>query len=297
MPPFSNVVLVADLVWPGPCWPHLLPGLSSKTLWLGLGHWSQFSVTDVSSRSFGSWFLCNYFFMLMKEKKGFAKSDGLRTISREVLSILENRGRNLMCFQSKSAGWWNPENGKLCSILTASKQEFKSRLFAMLISQHPWPNMARLQWESFSRPVVKHLGSDWYSWQRVEKAGRHLAQTATNLFAVLARTLAETGRDNTPLSLCFLVLLSWRQRSEIRSFFKCILKNWIIWVFFFFPAGCAVLLLAVAKSPRFLDFWYKSSVLCEQNSLPARCPLLSWVWHLVLCPSPPLCFSSSKDIC
>lgn len=296
MPPFSNVVLVADLVWPGPCWPHLLPGLSSKALWLRLGHWSQFSVTDVSSRSFGSWFLCNYFFMLMKEKKGFAKSDELRSISREVLSILENRGRNLMCFQSKSAGWWNPENGKLCSILPASKQEFKSRLFAMLISQHPWPNMARLQWEFFSRPVVKHLGSDWYSWQRVEKAGRHLAQTATNLFAVLARTLAEIGRDNTPLSLCFLVLLS---EAEIRNqiLFQMSSQKLNNLGIYFFPAGCAVFLLAVAKRPRFLDFWYKCSRLCEQNSLPALCSLLSWVWHLVLCSSPPPCFSSSKGIC
>lgn len=224
----------------------------------------------------------------MKEKKGLAKSGKLRTISREVLSILKNRGRNLMCFQSKGAGWWKPinsKNGKLCSFLPASKHEFKSRLFAMLISQRPWPNMARLQWEFFSRPVVKHLGSDWYSWQWAEKAGGHLAQTATNLFAVLARTLTEAVRDNTPLSLCFLVLLSWRERDQKWDTFQMSsqkLNNWCI----FFSAGCAIFLLAIIKSPRFLDFWYKSSLLCEQNSSPAHYPLLNWVWHLFLCPSP-----------
>lgn len=42
--------------------------------------------------------------------------------------------------------------GKLCRILPSSDLEFESKLFAViLISQPLWPNLAKLQWDFFSK--------------------------------------------------------------------------------------------------------------------------------------------------
>lgn len=126
--------------------------LSSKTwVWLALEHWSHFSVTNVSARCLGPWYFWNYLFLCWWKRR-FAKSGEAIDYFKWSSVYPWKIGKESNVLSEQGCAVVKHGIGKLCRILPSSDLEFESKLFAViLISQPLWPNLAKLQWDFFSK--------------------------------------------------------------------------------------------------------------------------------------------------
>lgn len=166
MPLSLSMMCVAGWI-PGPCWQHLLrywsclQRLQCGWVW-STGANFLLLMWQLDALARGTFEIT--FFMLMREKRGFAKSGEVMTISSEVLSCLEKLGRNLMRFQSKGAQWWNMG---LASV-AGSYQALIFNLKANCLLSCWFPSLYDLTWPNCSG-IFPNPG--WSIWAQTDTAG------------------------------------------------------------------------------------------------------------------------------